>query len=184
MPELAHTFRHRLRERADDQYGFITTRDAAELGVPPVEVRKIAARGGLTRVGHGVYHFDDVRRTGREPYMEAVLLAGNGAFLTGEAVLALHELAQVNPRRLTVGTPRHVRTRLPKHIEVHERKIDEGDLTSYEGIPTTTVARAIIDARPTVMRERLIDAIDKATTNGLLLRADRERVLKAMRGRS
>ncbi len=48
MPMLAQTYRRRLHERALDQYGYVTTRDAAELGVPPVEVRKIAARGGLT----------------------------------------------------------------------------------------------------------------------------------------
>lgn len=183
MPALAQTYRRQLRERADEQYGFITTRDAAELGVPPVEVRKIAARGGLTRVGHGVYRFDDVQRTGREAFMEAVLLAGEGAFLTGEAVLALHELAQVNPRRVTVGAPRHVRAELPRHIEVHEEKVEPRDLTEYEGIPSTTVARALIDARRTVMRDRLEAALDRATAKGLVLRPDRERVLEKLKAR-
>ena len=43
---LADTYRRRLRDRALDQYGYVTTRDAADVGVPAVELRKIAQRGG------------------------------------------------------------------------------------------------------------------------------------------
>ncbi|MCU1400122.1 MAG: hypothetical protein JWN62_3231 [Acidimicrobiales bacterium] len=45
--------------------------------------------------------------------MEAVLRVGADAYLTHDAVLAFHELAQVNPRLIRVGTPRRVRARMP-----------------------------------------------------------------------
>ena len=33
---LAHTYRRTLRERALEQYGYVSTADAVALGVPPV----------------------------------------------------------------------------------------------------------------------------------------------------
>lgn len=111
---LANTYRRQPHERALDQYGYVTTRDAAALGIPPVELRKLAERGGLTHVARGVFRFDDLPHTGREPFMKAVLRVGDGAFLTSDAVLALHDLGLVNPRRIRVGTPDRVRAALPR----------------------------------------------------------------------
>ncbi len=175
---LAQTYRRQLHERALDQYGYITTRDAAELGVPPVEVRKIAARGGLTHVARGLFRFDDIPHTGREQFMEAVLRAGEGAVLVGDAVLSLHDLAQVNPRKIRVVAPRQVRADLPPTIEVREHRVAPGDRTVFEGIPTTTIARALLDARGAVMRERLVDAAREAMRRGLLLRREGEQVIR------
>ena len=176
MP-LAATYRRQLHEQALEQYGYITTRDAADLGVPVWALRQAAARGGLSHHGHGVYRFDDVPATDRDEFMEAVLRVGPGAHLVGEAVLALHRLADVNPRRITVGTPRRARVTLPNTIEVVHRIDAPDDLTAYEGIPATTVARAILDARATVMTDRLADAAREARDRGLLRRHEAERVL-------
>ena len=82
---LADTYRRRVRERALDQYGYVTTEDAADLGVPPVELRKLAARGGLEHVAYGLYRFDDVRPTPRDEFMEAVLRVGRGLLRRREA---------------------------------------------------------------------------------------------------
>lgn len=174
---LANTYRRRLYQRAVDQYGYITTRDAANLGVPPVELRKIAARGGLTHVGRGVFRFDDIPRTGLEPFMEAVLRVGDDAYLTADAVLAMHGLALANPRRIRVGTPRRVRAGLPPTIEVLRQRVDPEDLTEHEGIPMTTVAKAITDARDVIMRDRLVEAAREAVQRGLMLRQEGEQVI-------
>lgn len=171
------TYRRRLRERALDKYGYVTTRDAVELGVPEVELRKLAYRGGLEHVGYGIYRFDDVPPTGRDGFMEAVLRAGPGAYLTEDAVLALHDLALVNPRRVRVGTPRRVRTAMPATVEVMRRRLAPADLTNYEGIPSTTVARALVDSRQRVMRDRLIEAAREAARRGLISQRDTDRVL-------
>lgn len=79
---LADTYRRRLHESALDQYGLVTTRAATELGVPPVELRKIAGRGGLDHVAYGLYRFADIPRTDRDQFMEAVLPIGPDAYLT------------------------------------------------------------------------------------------------------
>lgn len=174
---LANTYRRRLHERALEQYGYVTTRDAAEVGVPAVELRKLANRGGLTHIARGLFRFDDVPVTGRDGYMEAVLRVGAEAFLTGDAVLALHDLALVNPRRIRVGTPARVRADLPGTVEVIQQQVEPEQLTLYEGIPATTIGRALLDAKGLVMRERLVDAARDAIARGLLLRREGERVL-------
>lgn len=169
MP-LADTYRRRLRERALDQYGYVTTGDAAELHVPAVELRKIAHRGGLDHVAYRLYRFDDIPRTGLDQYMEAVLRVGPGAYLTHDAVLAVHDLALVNPRRIRVGTPKRARTTLPPDVELVQRRLHPRDLTVYEGLPATTVRRALLDCQGIVMTERLVDAAREAARRGMLRR--------------
>jgi predicted transcriptional regulator of viral defense system len=178
--ELADTYRRRLRERALDQYGYVTTADADQLGVPPVELRKLAGRGGLDHVAYGLYRFDDIPPTRWDDYMEAVLRVGRDAHLTGDAVLALHDLGLVNPRRIRVGTPHRVRGRIPDHIDVIHERLAAPDLTTYEGIPSATVARALLDCRGVVMTDRLTSAAQEATARGLLRRREARRVIEAL----
>ena len=46
-----------------------------------------------------------------------------------------------------------------------------------EGIPATTVARALLDCRGTIMDERLAQAVEEAARAGLVGRAERRRLL-------
>jgi|SRR5579862_494859 len=177
---LTSTYRRQLRERALDQYGYVTTQDAKELGVPPVELRKLHQRGGLEHVGHGLYRFDDIPHTGHDQFMEAVLRVGPDAFLVGDAVLALHNLALANPRRIRVASPHRERHRLPEFLEVERRDIPPTERTYYEGIPSMTVGRALLDCRGFMMDERLIEATHEAAKAGLLRRGEVQHVLEAL----
>ncbi|MDA8401067.1 MAG: hypothetical protein M0008_13690 [Actinomycetota bacterium] len=174
---LADTYRRRLYDRALDKYGYVTTHDAKNLGVPAVELRKIAQRGGVEHVAYGLYRFDDVPHTGRDQFMEAVLRVGPEAYLTHDAVLALYELAMVDPRRIRVATPRRARPLLPGYIEVIQRRLDPDELIIYERIPCTAIARALLDCRGLVMKERLADAAREAARRGLLRRSEADSVL-------
>ena len=55
----AATYRDRVRQIALGAYGYVTTRQAAEVGVPAVELRKLAARGALVNVAYGLYRVPD-----------------------------------------------------------------------------------------------------------------------------
>lgn len=178
---LAKTYRRTLRQRALDQYGFITTRDAEELGVPAAELPNLKRRGGIERVSHGVYRFEDIPRTAKDQFMEAVLCVGPDAYLVGDAVLALHDLAQVNPRRIRVATPHRRRRELPDFIEVLSGSVDSAERTQYEGVPATTVARALRDCQGIVMPDRLVDAANEAARVGLLCRREAVALLRALR---
>ncbi len=162
------TYRQQVREFALDHYGYITTAEADELDVPAVELRKLAARGALAHVSRGLYRLTDAFATDRDQFAEAVLRVGPDAYLTHDAVLALHGLALVNPRRIRVATPRRVRANLPGYIQLILRDLPADALTEYEGIPCTTVAQALVDCQGLVMADRLAEATKRARAEGLL----------------
>ena len=82
-------YRDVVREIALDQYGYVTTKQAAEAGVPAVELPKLAARGGLENVAYGLYRLPDAPASAFDQFAEALLRAGEGSYLHGESVLAL-----------------------------------------------------------------------------------------------
>ena len=169
---MKETYRHCLREVALDQYGYVTTHDADRLGIPKIELQKLAHRGGLSNVGWGLYRFDDIPVTARDHYMEAVLWVGRDALLSADAVLALYQLGQVNPKTLHVVTPHRVRRTGRRDIQVSRRAIPDAERTRYFGIPATTILRAFLDARDMLMPIRLREAAEQARTEGLLTAAE------------
>jgi predicted transcriptional regulator of viral defense system len=162
------TYRRTLRKIGLDQHGYVSTKDAAEADVPPVELRKLASRGGLAHIGRGLYRFDDIPTTPQDPFAQAVLWAGPDAVLAADAVLALHHLAQVNPQTLRVYTPHRVRRDKRNDITIIQKQLPAKDTTLYYGIPSTTVRRALIDCVGLVMASRLREAAEPARTEGLL----------------
>jgi len=178
MPQPADTYRRRLWELALDQYGYVTTADAARLGIPPVELRKLAARGRLVRIDRRLYRFPDAPASARDTFMEAVLWTGPDAVLAYDAVLALHDLALANPRSVRVATPHRVRKTHPRDdVTIITEHIPASDLTSYFQIPATTVARALVDCRSLIMTDRLLDAAHQTRRDGLLLASEYDDVV-------
>jgi hypothetical protein len=172
------TARRQLWDVALDHYGYVTTADAAALGIAPVELRKLAHRGRLEGISRGLYRFPDMPTSERDAFMEAVLWAGPDAALTQDAVLALHSLAFANPRTLRVATPHRVRkVRDREDITIVQVAIPADDLTEYFGIPSTTVVRALIDSRALFTHSRLLEAAAQARDQGLLLAAEYEQVI-------
>jgi len=171
------SYRALLYDIADRHQGFVTTTMAAEAGIPAVEVRKVAARGGLTNVAHGLYRADGISSTEKASFAEAVFRSGEGAHLYGDAVLAFHDLALVNPRRIKVGTCRRVRRQLPAHIELVRSRAALRDLTEYDGVPSTTVEHALRKSIGIVMPDRLADATERAADEGLLRRHQAQALL-------
>jgi hypothetical protein len=165
-------YRSALYALASEHHGFVTTEMARTVGVPPVEVRKLAARGGMSNVARGLYRVDGIDGGDRAPYAEAVFRVGEDAHLAGESVLAFHALAFVNPSRIKVATPHRVRRDLPAHIYVVHTRTDPADLTEYDRIPSLTVAAAIRDSIGTVMPDRLAEAVERAADEGLVRRRD------------
>ena len=170
-------YRSALYKIADDHHGYVTTDLAKVLGIPPVEVRKLAARGGMTNIARGLYRVDGIDGGDRAAYQEAVLRVGDDAHLVADSVLAFHDLALVNPRYISVGTPRRVRRDLPAHIRLIQSHANPADLTAYDGIRSITVERAIRDSIGSVMPERLAEAIRRAADEGLVRRATAKALL-------
>ncbi|MGL5865346.1 MAG: type IV toxin-antitoxin system AbiEi family antitoxin domain-containing protein [Dermatophilaceae bacterium] len=162
------TRRQLVHEIASGEYGLVSTSDAAGDGIPPVELRKLAARGALERVGHGLYRDPTVPASHLDQYAMAVRLVGRGAYLMGESVLDRYDLALVNPARITVGTPHRTWRALPTWVLAVRRTLPAEALHVEDGIAQTTVAQAIVDCMDTVMSDRLRDAINTAGRRSLL----------------
>ncbi|UOY03716.1 hypothetical protein [Blastococcus sp. PRF04-17] len=158
-----------LRRYAADHHGVLTGAAAAALGVREAKLLDLVLAGELALIANDVYrHYDFI--TPLSEYAEAVALTGPGAVLADDAVLALHDLAQVNPRRLLVAVPHPLPhdARLPATVEVVVRRLAPEDVTEVEGIPTMTVAAALRACRGRVMDERLRHGVHRAAADGLL----------------
>ena len=100
-------------------------------------------------------------------YAAAVALVGNDAVLWGDSVLAMHNLAQVNPLYTFVAVNRRVRKELPEWVKVVKLPQDAQE-DDFNGIRCQNLASAIREARGRIMTERLLDAVKDAERKGLL----------------
>lgn len=169
-----------IYEVAADNYGLITSAQAKDMGIPNIELVKLAQRGRLERLGHGVYRIRHYTPTLLDQYAEAVTLVGQEAFIFGESVLAMLELALVNPAVITVATPNIVRKKLPSHIEAIRTQGDN-EVVLHEGIPIQSVAGAIKICRSSVMAERLLGAIEDAQMQGFITAKEMEQLKKEIK---
>ena len=160
-----------IYEIAADNYGLITAAQAKDVGVVGAELNRYGAAGWLRKLGHGVYKITRYAPTEYDAYAEAVMQVGKDACLYGEAVLAMHGLALVNPAKITVATARRKRRRLPGWIEVVTLK-EPVKVVSDMGIPSQSVAEAIRTCKGRIMPERLSNAVEDARSKGLLTTAE------------
>jgi len=154
-----------IREIAEENYGIVTAAEARDICPSGVELARWVKKGWLEKRGWGVYRLSRFAPSEYDRYAEAVALCGTGVVF-GESVLALHNLALVNPGRIKVAVSSKVRRKLPDWIE-----IVSGGVTSsavYCGIPCQRLADAIIACKATVPRDRLKKAVDDAEKLGLV----------------
>lgn len=164
------SYRARLREIAWDNYGYVTSQAAKEVGVPTVELSKLAARGGLQHIAYGLYRFSDIPTTPVDQFAEAVYRGGKDAYLYAESVLAMLELADINLRKILVATPHRTRQKIPPFMAFIRTPMPE-QITYYEGLPSQPVAEALLACRGRVERERLKTAAEEARSRGLVTAA-------------
>ncbi len=175
-------YRDLVREIALGEYGFITTKEAVAAGVPAVELRKLAARGALVNVAYGIYRVLDAPGSPFDQFAEALLRAGEGAYLRGDSVLALFGLADINPRKIRVVAPKRTRAKMPAFMDVSAPTRDEApNLTRYEGLLAMRVADAILDCRGRIERGRLLEAARDARKEGLVTRVEYARLQRELR---
>ena len=167
-----------IYELAADNYGLITSDEAKNLGDAKSEQNLWVGMGRLLKRGQGVYKLVRYAPTEYDRYAEAVALVGDGSFLFGEAVLAMHGLALANPRRISVGTTKRVRRELPEWVQ--PVTVSGKTVTSYEGIPSQSLAEAILECRGMVMGERLKSAVEDARREGLITKDEFEHLRKEL----
>lgn len=179
------TYRHDLWGIAAENHGIVTIRQADAAGVPAVEVRKLASRSALERAGHGVYRHTGVPADEWTELAAALAIVGEDAFLEGDTVLAMFDLALVNPPKLHIGTPRRRRRQPPRNAVVTVRAhLVEDDLTIYEGLRCVTVRRALLDGISHLIGARVLDAVADAQRRDLIDEIEATEIIGAVAGRA
>ncbi len=141
----------RLLEVAGQQRGYVTPADAASVGVNPVELRKMAARGRLEHVAHGVYRMPTFPCRPNDELMEAVAWTGHRGVIAGAAALALRELCDVNPTRIDLVVPPRYKPRKAGGdlYRIRVEELGPSDVEIVDDIPVVVaevaIAQAIVD---------------------------------------
>lgn len=163
-----------LVDVAVDQHGYVRTRDATARGIDGANLRKMAARGRLEKVGRGLYRVPFLPRDEHDEYAEAVLWAEGRGVISHGSALALHQLCDINPSRLHLTVPP---TYTPRRTggelyRVWRRRLDPGEVTTVDGIPVVTAERAVRDGIAFgIDPQMLTQAITTARREGLLTAA-------------
>lgn len=179
------TLYRRLLPHAADQHGLVTTEDAREEGGTLMALVMLARRGALEHVDRGIYRVPELAGDRLGQYQEA-LLRFPGAVLTHDTALDLHDLADVNPRRVHVTLPKGFRARkeVPPWLEIHRAGLAPADVTYHEGLAIATPARAIIDAIHADLGQRFVgQAIENARRRNLLTTREERAVEQALAAR-
>lgn len=138
------SYRVRVYELALENHGVVTTELAQHFGIPPVELRKLASRGAIERIGHGVYRSPFAKTTNASIAAEALAIAGSETFVCGASVLSLLEIGDLNPRQISVGHPDRLRKKLPAHIRpVRFSKATMPPIENYLDIPCESLESVI-----------------------------------------
>jgi Protein of unknown function (DUF559) len=127
---------------AGRQHGRITSAQLHHLGVTDTTIGNWTRAGYLHRRLRGVHAVGSLARTTESDLFEAVLYAGPGAMLSHVTAASWLGLIDHPSPLIHVSTPR--RRTSPRGILVHKRRIALERVT-HEGIPTTTVAQALLD---------------------------------------
>lgn len=165
---------------AVDDFGLITSAEAAALGMSNAEVVQQANMGRLVRVARGVYRMPVWPFQPEAPYAIAVKAAGEGAFLYGESVVALLELVPTDPAKMWVASPERRRRDLGSGARIVQVAGIRPVLV--RGVPCQPVPAAISAAAKTMGSERAIAAALEALKRGIITRDDADAIEKELAG--
>lgn len=161
------------------RHGVVSRAQLVEAGLTKREIQTAVATGRLHRVHRGVYAVGRREFDGCGLYLAAVLALGPGAALSHRAAAAHHGLRPSSSRQAEVTAPsRNGRARRPG-ITVHRCAIHSWEYSMHDGIPTTTVARTLLDLAETLAPDALRRAIDASVQRQLFDLTPVERVLAA-----
>lgn len=150
-----------VAELAAGQHGLITFDQAVGVGLSRTQVGHRSRTGRWIRVGRGVYRIGGAPDTWQQRAMAAVLGGPSRTVTSHLTVIALAGLAVAPPPRPHVTVDRGRSVRWPGAI-VHSARLPAAHLTTFQGIPATTVGRALIDCAATLGPHRLEGLVAEA----------------------
>ena len=137
---------HAIAAIAARQHGIIGGWQLHSLGLSRESIQRRVRTGRLHRIHRGVYAVGHRRLTQRGRWMAAVLAGGECAHLSHRSAAALWGLLP-DRGEIHITTKRVLRKR--DKIRFHTQSLQVDEVTTHDGIPTTTVARTLLDLAAT-----------------------------------
>ena len=158
---------NKLYRIAEPQAGYFTTAQAAAAGVDRKRLARYAVAGRLERIRRSIYRLVPFPRSPHEDLFVAWLETGPDSVISHDSALALFELSDVLPAAIHVTVPPTASRRHPG-LRLHTNQISPQEITHYDALPVTTVARTIADVTLDGLADELVEqAVQEAVRNGL-----------------
>lgn len=167
-----------LADLASEQWGMVTTAQAAAVGVNAKEMKRLADRGVLERVIHGIYRIAgtpahvhenlhlawltlDPKRTASERLRGSTVDVVSHR--SAAVMLALGDL-DADVHEFTSNVRRQAR-RPDLQVKLHRGEVTRDDWTRVDGLPVTVPVRTVVDlARSHVDRGHLAGVVRDVLT--------------------
>jgi very-short-patch-repair endonuclease len=171
-----------IGELAGRQHGVVTLAQLLELGLTRGAVEGRMRRGRLLPLYRGVYAVGHRALTENGRLIAAVYACGAGALLSHRSAGALHGLLRSDTRRIDVTVP-HARTARAGIALHRSRSIHPDDRADVDSVPTTSIARTLVDLADVLSEERLAKAVQQAEIVRVFDLRQLERALARVPGR-
>ena len=148
---------------AAEQDGVFSLDQACADGIDRRVIHRAATSGVIVPIRHGVYRFTATPTSFGREIRAAVLSVGPGSRASHESCLHLHGVPSIPLDEPVVSVPPGRRANHPG-IRVH-RLVDQRPehMVEVAGIPTTTIARGIVDVSSVFSRPRMEWVLDQTT---------------------
>ena len=170
----------RLYSICTENHGIVTTAMASADGIFRKDLARWVKSGRLAKVGYGVYRVVQYPTSPDDAFAIAVASCGPKAYLCGESVIALFNLAPTNPRYIHVAVPGRCRRKVADGYKVEIRHQGYTPM-NHEGIPVEKPADAIRSCIGKMMPERLEAAVDEAFRRGLVYDETKGELIREIR---
>jgi predicted transcriptional regulator of viral defense system len=152
---------------AEAQAGYFTAKQARSVGFTPSLLAYHANIRQFERIEHGLYRLKRFPASPYEDLFAACLHVGPHAVVSHDSALALYELTDIMPAEIHLTVPRTA-SRRHAGLRLHTNKLEQSEITQFNGLRTTTVTRTILDvAASGLADELLIQAIQQSLRRGL-----------------
>jgi Transcriptional regulator, AbiEi antitoxin len=165
MPAMSLTPDQRVDRFAAGHHGLITRAEAFRLGLSNGQIHRRLAAGRLIVAASGVYRVPGAPVTWRQLALAACWSGPPDTSVSHVTAAAMADLTRP-PSTPQLTVPRGTSGRI-RGARVHWSPLDPLDRTIIDGIPTTSVARTLIDCAGLIGFGRLCDLVDSAFCSGV-----------------
>jgi hypothetical protein len=155
---------------AAEQHGLLTRRHARALGVSRARIASWIRAGVVDEPWPGVLRLTAVAPTWRQALLAVTLVRPGVAVASHRAAAALHGLDGFDADELELSVALPHRLALAGVVIHHVAAVEPRDVVSVDSIPTTGLARTLVDLGAVVGADRVERALDDARRRGTSLR--------------